>query len=374
MRPSDFFIQIPDANWTMRDELDSKLATQLRQGTLEDHTDLEAGHALARLVKAELTTYGTNQADAKLNDEESALALRTLKTVLRRLGVPFDPPFNDFEGWHGYWSAQGMTHGGSWAMRRGYINGLFTPVLARLEELEDEASDSTGFRGVDGEMKNIIFASSSYKPEIIFRDAISNTIEVVSNADTCLVYNRPLTTAGLTWGELVTWWQQDQHLDSMTDREVGQDLYRRLWASLGSPPEQLLFRTYCEQYEGEDGGKVPVLLPQVYLHYDPLTRKQRRALNKPDRLNRERMDFLLMLPGGVRIVLEVDGVQHYSVGPDDDKRPSPRLYGEMMAEDRALRLRGYEVFRLGGYELMGDGATSMLRDFFAALDERFRSA
>jgi hypothetical protein len=61
MRPSDFFIQIPDANWTMRDEFDSKLSTQLRQGTLEDHTDLEAGYALAKLVKAELTTYGTNQ-------------------------------------------------------------------------------------------------------------------------------------------------------------------------------------------------------------------------------------------------------------------------------------------------------------------------
>lgn len=119
---------------------------------------------------------------------------------------------------------------------------------------------------------------------------------------------------------------------------------------------------------------MPVLLPQVYLHYDPLTRKQRRALNKPDRLNRERMDFLLMLPGGVRIVLEVDGVQHYSVGPDDDRRPSTQLYGEMMAEDRTLRLRGYEVFRFGGHELMGDSAPGMLREFFTALDEQFSRA
>lgn len=372
MKPSEFFIQIPDDNWNMHDEFDSKLAQQLRQGELEDHSDLEAGHALARLMKSELTARATDESQ-KLTDEESALALRTLKAVMRRLDVPFDPPFNDFDGWYGYWSAQGMTHGGSWAMRRGYINELFTPVLARLEELEDSASDSLGFRGVDGEMKNIIFASTSYKPEIIFSDAISNTIEVVSNADTCLVYNRPLTKAGLTWGELMAWWQQEQNLDSMTDRQVGQHLYRRLWASLGSPPEQLLFRTYCEQYDGEEGEKVPVLLPQVYLHYDPLTRKQRRALNKPDRLNRERMDFLLMLPNGARIVLEVDGVQHYSVGPDHDRKPSPQLYGEMMAEDRALRLRGYEVFRFGGHEL-DDRAADMLREFFAALDERFSSA
>ncbi len=80
-----------------------------------------------------------------------------------------------------------------------------------------------------------------------------------------------------------------------------------------------------------------------------------------------------MLPSGARVVLEVDGVQHYSVGLDDDRRPSPQLYGEMMAEDRALRLRGYEVFRFGGYELMSDSAPDMLREFFTVLDERFGS-
>ncbi|WP_406391376.1 endonuclease domain-containing protein [Streptomyces sp. NBC_00882] len=373
MKPSDFFIRIPDENWKMHDEFDSKLAQRLRQGELEERTDLEAGYALARLMKSELTAYGTDQSQ-KLNDDESALAMRVLKAVMRRLGVTFDPPFNDFDGWHGYWSAQGMTHGGSWAMRRGYINELFTPLLAKLEEMEDSETEVRGFRGVDGEMKNIIFASTSYKPEIVLRDAISNTIEVVSNADTCLVYNRALTRAGLSWGELTSWWRQEQNLDSATDVEVQQHLYRRLLASLGSPPEELLFRAYCERYVNEDGEKLPALLPQVYLHYDPLTRKQRRALNKPDRLNRERMDFLLMLPSGARVVLEVDGVQHYSVGPDDDRRPSPQLYGEMMAEDRALRLRGYEVFRFGGHELMDDHAADMLREFFASLDERFGPA
>jgi hypothetical protein len=43
----------------------------------------------------------------------------------------------------------------------------------------------------------------------------------------------------------------------------------------------------------------------------------------------------------------------------------------MMAEDRALRLRGYEVFRFGGSELMRDDAADMLRAFFASLEERY---
>ena len=59
------------------------------------------------------------------------------------------------------------------------------------------------------------------------------------------------------------------------------------------------------------------------------------------------MDFLLLLPHGVRIVLEVDGKQHYAEGDT----ASPKLYSEMVSEDRRLRLRGYEVYRFGGYEL-----------------------
>lgn len=60
------------------------------------------------------------------------------------------------------------------------------------------------------------------------------------------------------------------------------------------------------------------------------------------------MDFPLLLPGGVRVVIEIDGKHHHS---DADGRSSPRLYAEMMAADRALRLVGYEVYRFDAYEL-----------------------
>lgn len=368
MVPGDFFVAVEDDCGARLAVLNYDLLERLKKGGVRDHDDLEAARALARLMKSELTIFATD-GDQRLDNEQSSLALRVLKSVLHRLGVSFKPPFDDFEGWHGYWSAQGMTHGGSWAIRRGYINDLFAPVLARLDELEFEKSDPGGFRGVDGEMKNIIFASTSYKPEIVLRDAINNTIELVSNAESCLIYNQPLVNTGLTWGELVAWWQHDQQKDSLTEQQAGHQLYRRLSASLGSPPEQILFRTYCERYGHEGGEALPALLPQVYLHYDPLTRKQRQILDKTDRLNRERMDFLLMLPGGARVVLEVDGSQHYSV----DGEASPKLYGEMMAEDRALRLQGYEVFRFGGGELIGDGAADLLRKFFDSLEARFGS-
>jgi very-short-patch-repair endonuclease len=61
-------------------------------------------------------------------------------------------------------------------------------------------------------------------------------------------------------------------------------------------------------------------------------------------LARERMDFLMLLSDRRRLGIEVDGKQHHSEGD----RPSPRLYSVTVAEDRRIRLTGYEVYRFGG--------------------------
>jgi hypothetical protein len=42
----------------------------------------------------------------------------------------------------------------------------------------------------------------------------------------------------------------------------------------------------------------------------------------------------------------------------------------LVAEDRELTLQGYEVYRIGGYELCGDTAAEMLTDFFVRLLRR----
>lgn len=102
---------------------------------------------------------------------------------------------------------------------------------------------------------------------------------------------------------------------------------------------------------------MPALIPQVYLHYDPYTRQQ---LNNVKRLPRQRMDFLLLLPRGIRIVIEIDGKQHYS----ENDKPSPKLYAEMVVADRELKLRGYEIYRFGGYELPNEEKSKDVVNFF----------
>lgn len=86
------------------------------------------------------------------------------------------------------------------------------------------------------------------------------------------------------------------------------------------------------------------------------------------------MDFLLLLPGGVRIVIEVDGKHHYAREVPEASRnwkAAPDRYAEMVAEDRALRLKGYEVFRFGGKEIKENDASGLVGKFFDGLEARF---
>jgi hypothetical protein len=222
--------------------------------------------------------------------------------------------------------------------------------------------------GVAGELKNLIFAANGPKPRIVLRDAINNVIEITENAEFCLVYDRPLTEAGLSWRDLTAWWTSTRGLKG-PERESARSLYRRLDQSMfGNQCERLVFKAYGELYAAHNGFDLPALIPQVYLHYDPYTRKER---GMPGPLVRQRMDFLLLLPQRQRIVVEVDGRQHYA---DDDGRAAPERYAETMKEDRALRLAGYEVYRFGGQELMnGPTSRELARRFFQSLLEKHLS-
>ena len=174
---------------------------------------------------------------------------------------------------------------------------LTRAVLAEWDDPElQELLDRTGHTGVEGELKNLIFASTGPKPEIVLRDALNNTIEITKGAATCLVYDRPLPDEGLTWSALVNWWAT-QVLHETNLHVAGQHLYKRLAQSIASPPENLLLRTYARRYTDPS---VPALLPQVYLHYDPYLRPDPQR--RPDAVIRQRMDFLLLLPLSVKLI------------------------------------------------------------------------
>ena len=169
-------------------------------------------------------------------------------------------------------------------------------IIVKLESLA---------QGVSSDFKNLIFAANGSKPEIVLVNATTNEIKIVKNEEYCLVYNRPLTEKGLLWEELVDWWCDRENLHNQNRSEQRRKLFDRLQTSIeGNEPEKLFFRTYYKLFFEKLGDKLPALIPQVYLHYDPYTWKY---LQGTKRLARQRMDFLLLLPHGKNVVIEIDG-------------------------------------------------------------------
>ncbi|MCC2321264.1 hypothetical protein [Cellulomonas xiejunii] len=265
----------------------------------------------------------------------------------------------------------------------GYIDGLLLPQLVALArrldaELEVPEQLLTGLRryidayerggGVEAPTKNLIFAANGPKPDIVLRDAVSNDIEIVTNAEYCLVYDRPIQGEGLRYSHLIQWWREREDLpDAIDDLTIGRQLHKRFRESLDSQAEQVVFDAYATRYKSSFD--IPALIPQVYLHYDPYNQRTRRGMASGTRLARQRMDFLLLYSDRQRVVIEVDGKQHYAEGDT----ASPARYSEMAAEDRRLRLARYEVYRFGGYELtQNPDSTAMVLDFFEQLAERMK--
>ncbi|MFF4234213.1 hypothetical protein [Streptomyces sp. NPDC001820] len=192
-----------------------------------------------------------------------------------------------------------------------------------------------------GQFRNLIFAADGPKPRIVMPDSVGNTIRIVENERFCLVYDEPLKESGLSWADLLAWWQRHHPEQASEPTRARKALHDRLRRSLGdNGAEQLVFDSYVRL-----GFDLPALIPQVYLHYDPYTA---RELNGRDTLARQRMDFLLLMNNRARAVIEVDGRQHYA-GPDG--KADTAAYAAMMAEDRELTLQGYEVYRIGGHDL-----------------------
>ncbi|MTI84270.1 MAG: hypothetical protein FH756_10265 [Firmicutes bacterium] len=231
-----------------------------------------------------------------------------------------------------------------------YISGY---PLYRAIKLDD---------GVKGSVKNLIFAADGPKPEIVLTDSINNDIQIVKNEKYCLIFDAPLPQTGLLWRDLVSWWAEKTSQDPL-DVEVERKLYKRLLNSLDSEPERLVFDTYFRSFRQKLSDRLPALIPQVYLHYDPYTIKQ---LSRNYRLARQRMDFLILFSNQERVVIEIDGKQHYSEGDI----ASPQKYAEMVSADRELRLSGYEIYRFGGFELSdvvngGAVTTNFFKNLFA---------
>ncbi len=174
---------------------------------------------------------------------------------------------------------------------------------------------------------------------------------------------------------LVEWYASENAIDSNQENAFISRLCDCLDTSFKangekSGPETWLLQAYYE-LKGELGVDLPALIPQVYLYYDPQTQKERGY----KLFEHQKMDFLMIISHRNRVVIEIDGKQHYA----DGDRASPKLYSEMVKVHREMSLCGYDVYRFGGYEFIGtsDGGDAKqkvlnnLKQFFSNLFQKY---
>ncbi len=115
------------------------LIDSLAKSPRADIDELELAKALLTLLRDDFVSYGTDGGDMRLDDQTVKPVLRAIKIITKRNNLP-EPtlPFRDLTGFMDYWRKEGMSGGGSWAVRRGYIQDIFNPIIDAIEEKQDE--------------------------------------------------------------------------------------------------------------------------------------------------------------------------------------------------------------------------------------------
>lgn len=120
----------------------AKLKTDLIDGLAKapraDIDELELAKTLLTVLRDDFVSFGTS-GDMRLDDQTVKIVLRTARIVTKRNNLT-EPklPFRDFSGFGDYWRKEGMSGGGSWAVRRGFIQDIFNPIIDAIEERQDE--------------------------------------------------------------------------------------------------------------------------------------------------------------------------------------------------------------------------------------------
>lgn len=191
--------------------------------------------------------------------------------------------------------------------------------------------------------KNLIFGVSKKKPDIRLKQVIDGEIEVV-NSDDMLVFDQEIGDS-LLYKQFDEWWEDNKSKYSWY--KVREQLQER---------ELKVLNYYRKNYRDENN---PVLIPQVYLHYDPKSKSERKNCTFNEDLIFQRMDFL-MLYNGRRVIIEIDGNSHItSLGEADIVK-----YAKQLEYDRVMKFLGYEVFRIGNSELDTETWETTLKNFF----------
>ena len=226
------------------------------------------------------------------------------------------------------------------------INNTEDYIVSENFNLPDLIIDEPVFTLLSGNkfehIRFLIFGAARTKPDIIVKDVLDGNLKVLNDGNV-LVYDDEIKES-LTYADFKIWWSKNKSKYS--------------WYTSTSQMNEMELRVqeYYKKHYGDD--MFPVLIPQVYLHYDPKDKEERQNYKYSEKLIFQRMDFLIIYKNR-RIIIEIDGETHT---PEN----SLERYSKQLEYDRTMKFLGYDVFRLGGYELTKN-FNKTVKEFFENL-------
>lgn len=146
--------------------------------------------------------------------------------------------------------------------------------------------------------------------------------------------------------------------------------FRRQLDQMCTSKERDFFRAYGQTFNMADAD-IPVLIPQAWVQWHSLLKRDLRAQNSSHADELYRIDFVAFWSDR-RYAIMIDDISHYAKKPQNVWHADEESYSKRLKEDRKLQKEQWKVFRLSNWEIKNkDLLPEILNDLkeFIGFDE-----
>ncbi|WP_413164155.1 hypothetical protein ACL6C3_31360 [Capilliphycus salinus ALCB114379] len=131
--------------------------------------------------------------------------------------------------------------------------------------------------------------------------------------------------------------------------------------------EKNIFLSYKYKFQmnKED---VPVLIPQAWIQWHSVNKRNLRDTNSLHIDDIYRVDFVVFWKNK-RFVILVDDISHYAIKRNNQWFADQESYSKRLKEDRKLQKEGWQVFRISNWELRDERDKNVVNDILEDLRE-----
>jgi hypothetical protein len=113
--------------------------------------------------------------------------------------------------------------------------------------------------------------------------------------------------------------------------------------------EKEFFKTYAKYFEMADK-HVPMLVPQAWIQWHSMTKRDLRSIKSSHADELYRVDFVVFWENK-RYAILIDDISHYAIKRGKQWLADEESYSNRLKEDRRLVSEGWYVFRLSNWEM-----------------------